>query len=93
MASRSRLRKDVNATLTRQFQEWGLPLDIDYKSYCGIVDFPVTPRAIQKSFYNWKTCLRSLRIETPKAAPAPAAPKKEAPKKEPAKKKVETKDE
>ena len=89
MASRSRLRKDVNATLTQQFIDWELPRDIDYKSYCGIVDAPITPRAIHKSFYNWKTCLRSLKIETPAPAPAPKA----APKKEPAKKKVEKNDE
>ena len=93
MASRNRLRQSVSNKLAAQFKDWGLPKDIDYKSYCSIVDKPVTPKEIQKSFYNWKTCLRSLKIETPKAAPAPAAPKKEAPKKEPAKKKVETKDE
>lgn len=97
MASRNRLRRVVSQKLAVQFKEWELPKDIDYKSYCGIVDKPVTPKEIQKSFYNWRTAVHSVSIvdstvfaPKPKAAPKKEAPKP-APKKEPAKK-VEKKD-
>jgi hypothetical protein len=94
MASRNRLRQAVSQKLAEQFKEWGLPKDIDYKSYCGIVDKPVTPKEVQKSFYNWRTAVHSVHIiDKTVFAPKPAAaPKKEAPapKKEPAKK-VESK--
>jgi hypothetical protein len=92
MASRNRLRQSVSKKLVEQFKDWGLPEDIDYKSYCGIVDTPVTPKEIQKSFYNWKTAVHSVRIvDSSVFAPKPkAAPKKAEPKKEPAKK-VESK--
>lgn len=97
MASRNRLRQAVSQKLVVQFKEWELPKDIDYKSYCGIVDKPVTPKEIQKSFYNWRTAVHSVSIvdstvfaPKPKAAPKKEAPKP-APKKEPAKK-VEKKD-
>jgi len=96
MASRNRLRQAVNKILIQQFKDWGLPEDIDYKSYCSIVDKPVTPKQIQKSFYNWRTAVHSVRImdksvfaPKQKAAPKKEEPKKEAPK-EPAKK-VESK--
>ena len=92
MASRNRLRRAVSEKLAVQFKEWELPKDIDYKSYCGIVDKPVTPKEIQKSFYNWRTAVHSVTIvdrtvfaPKPKAAPKKEAPKP-APKKEPAKK-------
>jgi len=94
MASRNRLRQSVSNKLAAQFKDWGLPKDIDYKSYCSIVDKPVTPKEIQKSFYNWRTAVHSEQIvDKTVFAPKPAAaPKKEAlaPKKEPAKK-VESK--
>jgi hypothetical protein len=92
MASRNRLRQSVSKKLVEQFKDWGLPEDIDYKSYCGIVDTPVTPKEIQKSFYNWKTAVHSVRIvDSSVFAPkVKAAPKKAEPKKEPAKK-VESK--
>jgi hypothetical protein len=92
MASRNRLRQSVSKKLVEQFKDWGLPEDIDYKSYCGIVDMPVTPKEIQKSFYNWKTAVHSVRIvDSSVFAPkVKAAPKKAEPKKEPAKK-VESK--
>ena len=53
MASRNRMRRQVTAKLVPQFRDWELPRDIDYKSYCGIVDRPVLPIEIQKSYYNW----------------------------------------
>jgi hypothetical protein len=92
MASRNRLRQSVSKKLVEQFKDWGLPENIDYKSYCGIVDTPVTPKEIQKSFYNWKTAVHSVRIvDSSVFAPkVKAAPKKAEPKKEPAKK-VESK--
>ena len=62
MASRNRLRKEANAILVRQFTEWNLPLDIDYKSYAQLVDRPVTPHHIRKSFYNWRTAVHSVRL-------------------------------
>lgn len=90
MASRNRLRQDINKILVEQFRDWGLPRDIEYKSYCSIVDKPVVPRAIQKSFYNWNTAVHSVAMSNPeifqKAAPAPKAePKPAAVKSEPAK--------
>ena len=76
MASRNRLRQDVTKTLVEQFKDWGLPRDIDYKSYCSIVDRPVTGRAIQKSYYNWKTAVKSVELAAPAVfAPPPPAPK------------------
>ena len=92
MASRNRLRQSVSKKLAAQFKDWGLPKEIDYKSYCGIVDKPVTPKEIQKSFYNWRTAVHSVQtVDKTVFAPKPkAAPKKTEPKKEPAKK-VESK--
>lgn len=85
MASRNRLKQDVLRTLTQQFKDWGLPRDIDYKSYCGIVDAPVVPRAIQKSYYNWKTAVHAVHLNNPagfeQAPPPPPPPPKPAPKK------------
>lgn len=81
MASRNRMRRQVTAKLVPQFRDWELPRDIDYKSYCGIVDKPVLPIEIQKSYYNWKTAVLSVAKTAPeifkkKPAPAPkAAPK------------------
>lgn len=94
MASRNRLRQFVSKKLTEQFKEWELPKDIDYKSYCSIVDKPLTPKEIQKSFYNWRTAVHSVSIvDKTVFAPKPkAAPKKEAPKKAPAKKVESTED-
>ena len=74
MASRNRLRRTVNETLAAQFRDWGLPRDIEYKSYCDIVDNPVAPRALQKSFYNWKIAVKSVELSNPElfaAAPEP----------------------
>lgn len=71
MASRNRLRKVVSAQLKEQFEDWGLPRDIDYKTYCKIVDKPVTPLAIKKSFYNWKTAVHGLRLPEETASPEP----------------------
>lgn len=62
MASRNRLRQLVSQTLNTQFREWGLPLDIDYKTYTQLVDKPVTPHMVQKSFYNWRTAVHSVRL-------------------------------
>ena len=81
MASRNRLRQLVTAKLVPQFKDWELPRDIDYKSYCGIVDKPITPMEIRKSYYNWKVAVQSVANAAPelfikKPAPAPkAAPK------------------
>lgn len=77
MASRNRLRKEVSKVLLTQFQEWGLPLDIEYRSYIQIVDKPVTPHHIQKSFYNWRTAVHSVRLAgytgpAPEPVPEPA---------------------
>jgi len=61
----------VAEQLAEQFEDWNLPRDIEYKSYCQIVDKPVTPMALKKSFYNWKTALMSL--PPVKATPVPAS--------------------
>ena len=96
MASRNRLRQAVSQKLAVQFKEWELPKDIDYKSYCGIVDKPVTPKEIQKSFFNCGTAvhLGSIVDRTVFGPKPKAAPKKEGPKpatKKEAAKKVEKK--
>ena len=86
MASRNRLRQDVTKILTQQFKDWGLPKDIEYKSYCDIVDAPVTPRAIQKSYYNWKTAVHSVSLTAPetfKASTPPPPPPPPAPEPDP----------
>lgn len=62
MASRNRLRQAVTATLLSQFKDWNLPEDIEYKSYVSIVDSPVTPKEIHKSYYSWKNAVRSVRL-------------------------------
>ena len=82
MASRNRLRQDVTKTLVEQFKDWGLPRDIEYKSYCSIVDKPVTGRAIQKSYYNWKTAVKSVELAAP-AVFAPPPPPPPAPEPDP----------
>lgn len=81
MASRNRLRQQAAQILNRQFREWGLPLDIDYKTYTTIVDRPITPHHIKKSFYNWRTAVHSVRLTgyqeptyTPEPAPEPVKP-------------------
>ena len=85
MASRNRLRQDVTKTLTQQFKDWGLPKDIEYKSYCDIVDAPITPKAIQKSYYNWKTAVHSVSLTSPEVfnAPPPPPPPPPAPEPDP----------
>ena len=81
MASRNRLRQLVTNKLVPQFRDWELPRNIDYKSYCSIVDKPVTPMEIKKSYYNWKIAVMSVANVAPeifkkKPAPEPkAAPK------------------
>ena len=81
MASRNRLRQIVTEKLVLQFKDWELPRDIDYKSYCSIVDRPITPIEIKRSYYNWKIAVQSVANVAPeifkkKPAPAPkAAPK------------------
>ena len=72
------MRRQVTAKLVPQFRDWELPRDIDYKSYCGIVDKPVTPMEIQKSYYNWKSSSTISSKVAPelfikKPAPAPKA--------------------
>jgi len=74
----------------KHFKEFGLPLDIEYKSYLDIVGPKEALHAIsvKRSFKAWKYLLHALKLKHPelgkKPEPAPApkpAPKaKEAPK-------------
>lgn len=73
------------------FKDFGLPLDIDYKSYTAIVGpEAVDAISIKRSFKAWKYVLHALKVKhpelmeapkpAPKPAPRPKAPSKPAPK-------------
>jgi hypothetical protein len=71
----------------KHFTEFGLPLDIDYKSYAAIVGprEAIHPKSVKRSFKAWKYLVHAVRlkcpelVEKPKPKPAPS----EVPKPEP----------
>ena len=77
-----RQKQKVLDTAYTHFKEFGLPLDIEYKSYVSIVGPKEALHAIsiKRSFKAWKYVLHALRLKHPdlreKApAPKPATPK------------------
>jgi len=71
----------------KHFSEFGLPLDIDFKSYTTIVGAKeaIHPMSVKRSFKNWKYILHALRINhpelaAPKPEPEPVTPKAPKPK-------------
>lgn len=66
------------------FKDFGLPLDIEYKSYLNIVGSreALSAISVKRSFKAWKYLLHALKIKHPElaAAPEPAPAPKEAPK-------------
>ena len=91
-----RQKQLVLDTAYKHFKEFGLPLDIDYKSYMQIVGPKEAIHAIsvKRSFKGWKYLLHALKIKHPDLgkkpepvpAPKPAPKAKEAPAPEPSSK-------
>ena len=85
-----RHKKTVLDKAVKQFKEFGLPLDIDYKSYTGIVGAreAIDPVSIKRSFKAWKYVTNAVRLQCPELAnkpepkpvPEPIKPPKPAPK-------------
>ena len=81
-----RHKKTVLDKAIKQFKEFGLPLDIDYKSYTGIVGATeaIDPVSIKRSFKAWKYITHAVRVSCPELAnkpepvPEPVKPPKPA---------------
>jgi len=71
----------------KHFKEFGLPLDIEYKSYLDIVGPKEALHAIsvKRSFKAWKYLLHALKLKHPELGkkPEPAPAPKPAPEPEP----------
>ena len=98
-----RQKQKVLDTAYTHFKEFGLPLDIEYKSYVNIVGPKEALHVIsvKRSFKAWKYLLHALRIKHPdlrEKAPAPKpttpkpAPKPKAAPSKPAKAEAESED-
>jgi hypothetical protein len=95
-----RQKQKILDTAYKHFKEFQLPLDIDYKSYVGILGPKEAIHAIsiKRSFKAWKYLLHALRIKhsdlieqpVPKSAPEPVVEDAPKPKSAP---KVTSKDE
>ena len=83
-----RQRQTVLNIAIKHFKEFGLPLDIDFKSYTAIVGprEALHPISVKRSFKAWKYLTHAVRVPCPelgdKPAPKPAPSKapKPAPK-------------
>ena len=85
-----RQKQAVLDLAVKHFKEFGLPLDIDFKSYTTIVGPKEAIHAIsvKRSFKGWKYLVHAVRLkhpelaEKPKPEPKPVTPKvpKPAPK-------------
>lgn len=86
-----RVKQTVLDIAYKQFKEFELPLDIEYKSYTGIVGAKeaLSPPSVKRSFKAWKYLLHALKKHhpdlvkkpEPKPAPKPAPKPKVAPSK------------
>ena len=86
-----RVKQTVLDIAYKHFKEFGLPLDIEYKSYTGIVGAKeaLSPPSVKRSFKAWKYLLHALKKHhpdlvkkpEPKPAPKPAPKPKVAPSK------------
>jgi len=83
-----RQKQAVLDIVIKQFKEFGLPLDIDYKSYTTIVgpSEAIHPMSVKRSFKAWKYVTHAIRLKCPELAnkpepiPEPVEPPKPAPK-------------
>mgnify|MGYP006080263045 FL=1 len=83
-----RQKQTVLNIAIKHFKEFGLPLDIDFKSYTAIVGprEALHPISVKRSFKAWKYLTHAVRVQCPelvnKPAPKPAPSKapKPAPK-------------
>ena len=86
-----RVKKTVLDIAYKHFSEFGLPLDIEYKAYTGIVGAKeaLSVPSVKRSFKAWKYMLHALakhhpdlvKKPEPKPAPKPAPKPKVAPSK------------
>ena len=83
-----RQRQTVLNIAIKHFKEFGLPLDIDFKSYTAIVGprEALHPISVKRSFKAWKYLTHAVRVQCPELAdkpapkPAPSKAPKPAPK-------------
>ena len=83
-----RQKKTVLDLAVKHFTEFGLPLDIDYKSYATIVGptEAIAPMSVKRSFKAWKNLVHAVRVKCPELvnkpvpAPEPIKPPKPEPK-------------
>ena len=77
-----RQKQKVLDTAYTHFKEFGLPLDIEYKSYVNIVGPKEALHviSIKRSFKAWKYLLHALRIKHPDLREKVPAPKPTTPK-------------
>jgi hypothetical protein len=83
-----RQKKTVLDLAIKHFTEFGLPLDIDYKSYATIVGpaEAIAPMSVKRSFKAWKNLVHAVRVKCPELvnkpvpAPEPIKPPKPEPK-------------
>ena len=83
-----RQRQTVLNIAVKHFKEFGLPLDIDFKSYTAIVGprEALHPISVKRSFKAWKYLTHAVRVQCPELAdkpahkPAPSKAPKPAPK-------------
>jgi hypothetical protein len=77
-----RQKQKVLDTAYTHFKEFGLPLDIEYKSYVNIVGPKEALHviSIKRSFKAWKYLLHALKIKHPDLREKAPAPKPTTPK-------------
>jgi len=83
-----RVKKTVLDIAYKHFSEFGLPLDIEYKAYTGIVGAKeaLSVPSVKRSFKAWKYLLHALvkhhpdLVKKPEPKPAPKPTPKPAPK-------------
>jgi hypothetical protein len=81
-----RQKQTVLNIAIKHFKEFGLPLDIDFKSYTAIVGprEALHPISVKRSFKAWKYLTHAVRVQCPeledKPAPKPAPSKAPKPK-------------
>jgi len=68
-----RQKQAILNTAYKQFKEFELPLDIEYKNYVDIVGprQAIHPISVKRSFKSWKYILHALRLNYPELSQAP----------------------
>jgi hypothetical protein len=82
-----RAKTTVVEIAAKHFKDFGLPLDIEYKSYQTIVGAKeaLSPIQVKRSFKAWKYLIQAVKkyhpeLTAPKPKPAPKPAPKAAPK-------------